>query len=264
LNLLIEYMHQSAAMTTNRAGDRGSKWALKPSTPVLSQPKIRLFCFPQAGSGAWAYQEWQKLLLPDLVEVRISTLPSHPHCSHSDAPLAQFPFLTRKNCDWYLQIIPIELPGRSTRYKEPRIRNMNELVSSLLEGIGPLLQGTPFIFFGHSMGSWIAFATIQELQSRGGALPRKLFVSAIRSPSLNGVAHEPDGIQMHTLSSSRFWEIMERRYGKNPDLVSAIHVYNRLIFCYYLMSLHTHFEQAVVCFRPHLVSSKPAGRSRSA
>lgn len=47
-----------------------SPWILKaPREPARRQgAKIRLFCLPQAGSGAWMYHEWQAGL-PNDVEV---------------------------------------------------------------------------------------------------------------------------------------------------------------------------------------------------
>jgi hypothetical protein len=79
----------------------------------------------------------------------------------------------------------------------------------------------------------MAYAIVQELQQRnklkntrdGGGeffykLPVALIVSGTRSPNLAGVDHDPDGIQMYKLEGPQFWEIFEKRYGKNPDLVS--------------------------------------------
>ena len=117
-----------------------------------------------------------------------------------------------------LQVLPVELPGRNSRMKEPRLENMSALVEAILQGIGPLLNEGPFAFFGHSMGAWVAYSLTKELQRRGGPLPVTLFVSGNRSPTLAGIENDLDPVSMHTLEPHDFWNAMERRYGENPDL----------------------------------------------
>ena len=65
---------------------------------------LRLFCFPQAGAGAWVFHGWQTQL-PEFVEV-----------------------------------MPVELPGRNTRIKEPKPRCMHTLVGELADALAPLLE----------------------------------------------------------------------------------------------------------------------------
>jgi surfactin synthase thioesterase subunit len=115
----------------------------------------------------------------------------------------------------------VELPGRNTRINEPKPSSMAELVEAMVEALAPLLPGRPFALFGHSMGAWVAFALAQELAARGLQLPLCLYVSGMRSATLAGMAHDVDGAQMHTLPAAEFWAAMERRYGRNPDLVRA-------------------------------------------
>lgn len=104
--------------------------------------------------------------------------------------------------------------------REQLVGSMTDLVSGIVQAIKPLLMdGTPYVIFGHSLGGWIAYALTQELQIQGYPLPCRIMVSGIRAPQLTGVAHDPDGIEMHKLGPSEFWEAMERRYGRNPDLV---------------------------------------------
>jgi hypothetical protein len=122
---------------------------------------------------------------------------------------------------------------------------MAQLVAAALDGLGPLLRsGVPFSFFGHSMGSWVAYAAIQELQARGWDVPVKLYVSATRAPQLAGPQHDTDGIQMHRLEANEFWHVFERRYGHNPDLVSSS-IWNRIL------SAGTRaFVLAIYCWAP--------------
>lgn len=116
--------------------------------------------------------------------------------------------------------------------REPLLNSMTDLVNGIVLAIMPFLtDGIPFVIFGHSLGGWITYALTQELQLRALPLPCLIMVSGIRAPQLTGVIHDPDGVEMHKLGASDFWEAMERRYGRNPDLVCSI-LFGVLCICY--------------------------------
>jgi surfactin synthase thioesterase subunit len=133
---------------------------------------------------------------------------------------------------------------------------MSDLVNAIIEGLTPLLQddnNTPYAFFGHSMGAWLAYAITKELEHRqnkdsiiagegggGGGrdeddskehtttttttslpLPVAIYASANRSPTLCGVHHDVDPTALHQLPPNEFWPAFEKRYGINPDLKDA-------------------------------------------
>ncbi|MFC0435369.1 thioesterase II family protein [Kutzneria buriramensis] len=119
----------------------------------------RLFVFPHAGAGASAYQ--LATCLPDTVEV----------CA-------------------------VQLPGRENRFAEPALTSMSEAVAAL----APLIAehtDLPYAFFGHSMGSLIAFETTRWLRALGTRLPDRLFLSGMRAP------HLPDRDPRHTLPDDK-------------------------------------------------------------
>lgn len=132
-------------------------WILKaPSArpPPSPPPLLSLLCFAPAGaSAASAFYGWERELPADVM------------------------------------MMPVELPGRAGRIKEPAVYDMQQLLEEMLapgSGILPALHARPFVLFGHSMGAWVAFALARELERRGGPLPFKLYVSANRSPLLAG------------------------------------------------------------------------------
>ncbi|MFF3914202.1 thioesterase II family protein [Streptomyces sp. NPDC001852] len=115
----------------------------------------RLFVFPHAGAGASSYR--LAAYLPDTVEV----------CT-------------------------VQLPGRENRFTDPALTSMDEAVAAL----APLIAehtDQPYAFFGHSMGSLIAFETARQLRRLGTRLPDRLFLSGMRAPGL------PDRDPRHTL-----------------------------------------------------------------
>lgn len=108
------------------------------------QADYRLFCFPYGGGGASIYREWQK------------SLPSN------------------------IEVCPIQLPGREERLNETPIDNLNNLVALLYENLKDELD-KPFIFFGHSFGSLIAFELSRFLREKN-IEPKHIFVSGFPDP----------------------------------------------------------------------------------
>lgn len=165
---------------------------------------LRIFCLPPAGSGGSIFFMWEarlQELIPEWIRTECDD-------DHVEAVL--------KN----VQVLPIELPGRSSRYKEALVKDMGEIVQQLVNGLEePFLRDDiPFMILGHSFGSWIAFEITWEIEKRGMKRPIALITSAIRSPRLAGVQNDIDSTEMHSLGEEEFWKKMEERYGKNKEL----------------------------------------------
>jgi medium-chain acyl-[acyl-carrier-protein] hydrolase len=109
------------------------------------QGRLRLLCFPFAGSGASAFRSWGDGF-PEAVEV-----------------------------------YGVQLPGRGARRQEAPCREMAPLVGALARLLITRVD-KPFAFFGHSLGGLLAFELSRELRRRGGPRPRHLFVSAVGAP----------------------------------------------------------------------------------
>src|SRR5215475_15174162 len=113
-----------------------SQWL--PSGVANGNTSVRLFCFPYAGGNESAYHHWQQKL-PESI-----------------------------------QVLPVQLPGRSVRLKEPPYSELLPLVHAACEALAPEVQ-RPFAFFGHSMGGLIAFELARELHKQHGVQPVHLF-----------------------------------------------------------------------------------------
>lgn len=172
----------------NAAGSKYGPWISEVPQPNLgSDIKLRLFCVPPVGMGGASFHPWAKRL-PASVE-----------------------------------LLALELPGRGCRMSEAALAaaTLTELAMLVLDGIGrSTFEGQSFVILGHSFGAWLAYEMVQELLRRKWPAPLKLYVSANRAPQLHGASHDPDQLQpeLGKLSSDRFWEHFERRYGVNPDL----------------------------------------------
>lgn len=140
-------------------------------------PKYRLFCFPYAGGGAAAiYRTWQQSLPPEV------------------------------------EVCPILLPGRETRFTEPAYVQIEMLVQKLSEEILPYLN-VPFQFFGHSMGALISFELTRQLRRQHQPQPTQLFVSAHRAPQIT--RHQES---IYALPEKEFIESI-KKLGGTPETI---------------------------------------------
>ncbi len=120
--------------------------------PGMSHPDgLRLFCLPYSGASAMVYSRWRR------------KLPA------------------------WLQLRPLELPGRGMRMSEPLQRDLKQLAFQLADEIKAELDG-PYALFGHSLGGLLAFELAHALRARGLAAPLALFTSATAGPALRDVS----------------------------------------------------------------------------
>ncbi|MFC7265711.1 beta-ketoacyl synthase N-terminal-like domain-containing protein [Streptomyces lutosisoli] len=114
---------------------------------LTPKPRVRLFCLPYGGRGASVFRTWADALPADI------------------------------------DVCPVQLPGREDRCQERLLEDCEEAVGLLTEALTPYTD-RPFAFYGHSMGSLLAYRLAHEFGTvRGGPL-RHLFVAAFTSPSL--------------------------------------------------------------------------------
>ena len=141
-----------------------SKWFVNP----LPRPNadLRLICFPYAGGNAATFTPWVKQLAGNT------------------------------------ELIAIQAPGRAARLFETPYNDMDLLVDELLTLI-PSLLDKPVIFYGHSLGSRVAFELMTRLKARGMPLPVHFIASGSRGPQTkakdNITYHLPDDAFMEEL-----------------------------------------------------------------
>ncbi len=140
------------------------------------QADFRLFCFPYAGGGASIFRKWPDSLPP------------------------------------YIEVCPIQLPGREDRLKEAPFTHISPLVQTLTQVLRPYLS-IPFAFFGHSMGARISFERARELRAQQEPGPVHLFISGRRAPQIRD--RNP---LIHTLPQPEFLEELRQLNG-TPKVV---------------------------------------------
>lgn len=130
---------------------------MKP-TPWLIRPsggprRLRLYCFPYSGGNAAAFVPWQREIDPAI------------------------------------ELCAVQLPGRGARFRETPYTSFKTLIQALGEMLRTQhTQGTqhaePFAFYGHSLGSLIAFELVRHCRQHGLPMPAHLIVSGCNAPPL--------------------------------------------------------------------------------
>ena len=129
-----------------------SKWITCPHPNPGA--RLRLFCLPFAGGGASAYRLWA-----------------------ADLPA-------------WVEVCPIQLPGREDRYGEPAFTSLIGLSRAMSREVTPFLD-RPFAFFGHSMGALVGFELARALRHSKAPAPLAMFLAAYPAPHLPP-AREPE------------------------------------------------------------------------
>lgn len=171
-----------AAMTITDNGTQAAGRRPPPRSPWLlcrlrrPEAAMRLYCFPHSGGSAGEYLRWAHQL-PDV------------------------------------EVWGIQLPGRGNRIEDPPLTTMPSLVQALVAEVD--FSG-PFAFFGHSLGSLVAYETALGLRRLGLAGPEALLLSAYGAPHL----HRP-GPALHELDGPSLMGAVEREYGPLPAELRA-------------------------------------------
>lgn len=138
---------------------------------------VRLFCFPYAGSGPSIFNGW------------------------SDGLLAS------------VDALGVVYPGHETRVAEQPLRDLGAIADALVEDFLPLLD-RPYVFFGHSMGAYVAFELARRLQAHD-TRPEHVFVSGAGAP------HLPPPKVLHGLPAAEFLRELVRLDGFPPEILRS-------------------------------------------
>ncbi|MBD0258709.1 MAG: thioesterase [Cytophagales bacterium] len=110
---------------------------------------VNLFCLPFAGGSNSAYHRLVRLAPP------------------------------------WMRVMPVELPGRGTRYHEPRLTSLDDMAADAFDRIAPLLA-QPYALYGHSMGALLGYVLAARIHQAGCPRPLHLFLSGRAAPTVPG------------------------------------------------------------------------------
>ncbi|MDI2127086.1 thioesterase II family protein [Yinghuangia seranimata] len=122
------------------------------------ESEFRIVCFPHAGGSASYYYGLSETLAPEL------------------------------------DVLAVQYPGRQDRRAEGCVEDFTELADRSYAALRRAEDGRPCVFFGHSMGSILAFEVARRYQDDTGAPPAWLFASGYPAPSRlrGGTVHRRD------------------------------------------------------------------------
>ncbi|MEU7602684.1 alpha/beta fold hydrolase [Streptomyces sp. NPDC040724] len=108
---------------------------------------LRVLCLPGAGTAAHTFRRWTRLLPPDI------------------------------------GVVAVELPGRGSRFAEPAVHSMEEILRPLSEEVAALAD-RPLVVFGHSMGAVVGAELCRTLGRERGFTPDLVIAAACEAPRL--------------------------------------------------------------------------------
>jgi medium-chain acyl-[acyl-carrier-protein] hydrolase len=160
------------------------------TSEIDAQTKLQLFCLPYAGGGSLAFRGWQSHFAP-----------------HNIA------------------LCPIQLPGRENRLDHPSYRSLTKLIPDLAHVLRSTLRQNPipYVFFGYSMGSLIAFELIRYIALQDFSPISALIVAAANPPHWQ--RESPD---LHLLSDLELIKELQKFNGtpsavlQNPELMALL------------------------------------------
>lgn len=121
----------------------------------LADPKMRIFCFHNAGSAESAF-----------------TTPSSDLWKWMKSTKA-------------IEMIALDYPGRDKLLKDPFIPNTLDLAEWLLAIIhDKIADGVPYMIWGHSVGTWVAFELLSLARQIGLPMPKAAILNAFPAPHM--------------------------------------------------------------------------------
>ena len=113
-----------------------------------------------------------------------------------------------------VELIAIQLPGREARSSEPFITDINVVTKQITNNFYKYQTTLPFIFFGHSLGSIIAFEVANELQRCHFKIPKYLIVSGHDAPQSQSKEEA-----LHHLSDDLFMKGLMKYQGMPDEIL---------------------------------------------
>jgi hypothetical protein len=135
---------------------------------ACARPKLRLVCFPNAGSAENIYTKINRGKPNTLIG------------------------WAKENM---VEVLAVQPPGREMRRKEPCLGSCKEIAQALFPVLAPRLlqtkqaaggedEAVPFAIMAHSVGTWVQYELMRLFQERHMPMPVKIFLSCFPPPTI--------------------------------------------------------------------------------
>lgn len=162
-----------------------SRWFIRPVPRPLAE--VRLICLPYAGGSAAIYMPWASSL-PDSVE-----------------------------------LVCAQPPGRSSRMGEAAHATMDAMVADFATAFAGL-RDKPYVLFGHSLGSRVAYAFARQCAVLGVPGPVHLIASGSRAPHVQSTR-----TSIHDLPKDEFVAKLRELDGTPEEILENAELLDLLI-----------------------------------
>lgn len=142
----------------------------------MSAPPTRLLCLPPAGGTARAFLDWD---LPGWVSV-----------------------------------VPVELPGRGTRFAEPPRADLDGLLDAVRPAFREAASAGPYAVFGHSLGALVGYELALDMEAEG-LRPLCLL------PAGAGAPHLPARSRTGAMDDATLRAHLARLGGTPPEVLAS-------------------------------------------
>lgn len=129
--------------------------------------------------------------------------------------------LQEKLRDSSIKMLPLELPGRGKRMREPLLKDLHLLAMDALKQLIQQDLSKRYALFGHSMGALLVYLVAQQLVARRLPLPVHIFVSGHRAPSAESRLNFK-----HNLPKTEFIAMLQRLGGCPPEILQDAELLN--------------------------------------
>lgn len=141
--------------------------------------KINLFCLPFAGGSKYSYRPYEERT---------------PN---------------------FLNLIPLDYPGRGGRMREPLANHINDLIDDLYTHISESISAGDYAIYGHSMGGLVCCLLARKIAMEGKRLPLHIFITGASGPS----APKEDK-RRYALNKAEFIEELKRLNGCPDEILN--------------------------------------------
>lgn len=162
---------------------------------------MNLFCFAYAGGSVSIFNKWRNLVSSSI------------------------------------RIVPIEIPGRGSRYNEPLCDDMDLLIDKIYGEIRPQINEQEYSLYGHSMGSWIVYYLLCRIVENGDRMPVGLYLSGKEAPFIH-----KSNIKFHELERNEFIRRIYNLGGTPLELLK-----NKELLSIYLPILKNDYKLVETC-----------------
>ena len=138
-----------------------------------------------------------------------------------------------KSAPSFLEMIPIEIPGRGARAGEEPLTNIHKIVDDVFKQVKKDLW-SPYAIYGHSLGSLLGYLLTHKILQAGLSAPLHLFFTGCVAPSLRY-----RGLVDHLLPRDKFIERIKELEGSPNDILN-----NQELMDFFLPILRADFQAA--------------------